>query len=255
MKKLLNFITKFQLKEEGFTLIETIAVLLISGILIASLTLLTGQWLKSWDRGVRRLQTAEMLAVGLNRLEADIESALPLPPLGPKPIPSFIGSEDTIVFVRSAAERSNTNLLEFIKIKAEPDGSILRERAPYDPNLSPDAVTTQDAVKLIDLPFKGSFEFRNDAGKWSSEWSAPNLPSSVRILIKGQKSKNLEKVSLVVGTKVSVPAACANAGNYTACKAIATGQPVPSQGPNPSKPNSQTPNQNQAPKQPQGNED
>lgn len=246
MKKVLNTLLKNQGKEDGFTLIETIAVLLISGILIASLTILTGQWLKSWDRGVRRLQTAEMLAVGLNRLVADIESALPLSPIGGAKLnPSFVGSEDSMVFVRTAAERSNATALEFVKISAEPNGSILRERAPFDPKEALDTVSTEDTVKLIDPPFSGSFEYRDEAGKWSDEWSAPNLPSSVRILIKGGKSKIFEKISMVVGTKVTVPAVCVSAQNYPTCKALATGQQVPPPGPNNAKPKNQPINPNQ----------
>lgn len=229
--------------ECGFTLIESIAVLLISGILIASVTLLTGQWLKSWDRGVRRLQTAEMLAVGINRLVDDIESALPLSTLGPKPIPSFIGSEDSMIFVRNAKERSNSPTLELIKISAESDGSILRERAPYDPLTPPDTATTDDTVKVIDLPFTATFEFKDDAGKWSNEWSAPTVPSSVRILLKGPKTGYFEKISMVIGTKVTVPTICATATSYSTCKALATGKPVAM--PTPMAPRPQTVNPNQ----------
>lgn len=232
--------------EYGFTLIETLAVLLISGILVASLTLLTGQWLKSWDRGVKRLQTAEMLTVGINRIAADIETALPLSTPGPKLTPSFLGAEDTIVLVRTASERSNSRLLEFVKITAEQNGSILRESAPYDPLIPLDTVDTGDAVKLIDMPYTATFEFKDESGKWDSSWSALTLPTSVRVLLKGQKSGYFEKISIVIGTKINIPSLCVTATSYSACKALATGQPpTPSATTNSPSSNTQTGNQNQ----------
>src|SRR5258708_27039424 len=59
----------------GFTLIEALLATLLMAIIMGALAKVTSQWLRSWDRGFTRIQSVDLLAVGLDRLVADIAAA------------------------------------------------------------------------------------------------------------------------------------------------------------------------------------
>src|SRR5258705_216438 len=55
----------------GFTLIEALLATLLMAIIMGALAQMTSQWLRSWDRGFTRIQSVDLLAVGLDRLVED----------------------------------------------------------------------------------------------------------------------------------------------------------------------------------------
>jgi len=59
----------------GFTLIEALLATLLMAIIMGALAKVTSQWLRSWDRGFARIQSVDLLAVGLDRLVADVAAA------------------------------------------------------------------------------------------------------------------------------------------------------------------------------------
>ena len=42
--------------ERGFTLIETLVALALTGLVLSALASITAQWLPNWNRGVDRIQ-------------------------------------------------------------------------------------------------------------------------------------------------------------------------------------------------------
>ena len=59
----------------GFTLFEALVSLALMGLIVASLSAVTGQWLPNWRHGFGRVQSLESLDVGLQRLVDDLEAA------------------------------------------------------------------------------------------------------------------------------------------------------------------------------------
>ena len=49
-------------REGGFTLIETIVALALTGLVLSALASITAQWLPSWNRGVDRIQRNDSAA-------------------------------------------------------------------------------------------------------------------------------------------------------------------------------------------------
>src|SRR5205085_7223546 len=58
--------------EAGFTLIEVLLATLLMTVILAALATVTSQWLPNWNRGIARVQRAEKLAIGLDRIAADL---------------------------------------------------------------------------------------------------------------------------------------------------------------------------------------
>jgi general secretion pathway protein J len=65
--------------EAGFTLIEVLLATLLMTVILAGLATITAQWLPNWNRGMVRVQRAERLAIGLERVAADLSVAEMIP--------------------------------------------------------------------------------------------------------------------------------------------------------------------------------
>ena len=60
--------------ETGFTLIEVLIATLLMTVILGALATVTSQWLPNWNRGMARVQRAERLALGLERIAADLSA-------------------------------------------------------------------------------------------------------------------------------------------------------------------------------------
>src|SRR5450756_2114637 len=119
--------------EAGFTLIEVLVATLLMTVILMALATVTSQWLPNWNRGMARVQRAERLSMGLDRIVADLSAAEMLPINGDAKVPLFEGSELAVTFVRSAVGPNTRPGLEIIRLveKADDQGlAMVRERAP-----------------------------------------------------------------------------------------------------------------------------
>src|SRR3954453_1897751 len=113
--------------EAGFTLIEVLMATLLMATILAGLATVTSQWLPNWNRGMARVQRAERLALGLDRIVADLSVAEMIPVNGDARTPLFEGSELAITFVRTAVGPQARPGLEIIRLieKADDQGLAL----------------------------------------------------------------------------------------------------------------------------------
>jgi len=65
--------------EAGFTLMEVLLATLLTTIILAALATVTAQWLPNWNRGMVHVQRAERLAMGMERIIADLSVAEMVP--------------------------------------------------------------------------------------------------------------------------------------------------------------------------------
>ena len=122
--------------EAGFTLIEVLVATLLMTVILAALATVTAQWLPNWNRGMARVQRAERLALGLDRVVADLSVAEMMPINGDAKVPLFEGTELAVTFVRTAVGPNTRPGLEIIRLveKADSQGlALVRERAPFAP--------------------------------------------------------------------------------------------------------------------------
>src|SRR5260221_8757946 len=102
--------------EAGFTLIETLVALALTGLVLSALANITAQWLPNWNRGMDRIQGSESIGLALQRICADLAAAEYVPANREQRQPLFDGSELSVTFVRTALGPNARPGLEVVRI-------------------------------------------------------------------------------------------------------------------------------------------
>jgi len=207
--------------EAGFTLIEVLMATLLMTVILAALATVTSQWLPNWNRGMTRVQRAERLALGLDRIVADLSVAEMIPMSGDARTPLFEGSELAVTFVRTAVGPNTRPGLEIVRLveKADNQGlAMVRERAPFAPMASDAQIRFADQVVLIRLPFRVTFSYAGPDQVWQPDWRGQmQLPDKVRIAVRDSATGQVLAVSSATIVHVNAWAECARAKNASAC--------------------------------------
>ncbi len=207
--------------EAGFTLLEVLLATLLMTVILAALATVTAQWLPNWNRGIARVQRAERLATGLERIVADLTVAEQIAVNGDARVPLFDGAELSVTFLRTALGPSIRPGLEFVRLieKADAQGlAMVRERAPFQPMPSDGQIRFVDQVVLVRAPFRVSFAYAGPDGQWQPTWRGqPQLPDRVRITVRDSATGQVLAVSGAVVPRITAPAECARAKNPAAC--------------------------------------
>lgn len=213
--------------EAGFTLLEVLLATLLMTVILAALATVTAQWLPNWNRGIARVQRAERLATGLDRVVADLSVAEQMTVNGDAKAPLFDGAELSVTFLRTALGPSARPGLEFIRLieKADAQGlALVRERAPFQPMPTDAQIRFVDQVVLIRAPFRVSFSYAGPDGQWQPVWRGqPQLPDRIRITVRDGASGQVLAVSAAAVPHINAPAECARAKNAATC--VARGRP------------------------------
>ena len=209
--------------DAGFTLIEVLMATLLMTVILGALATVTAQWLPNWNRGMARVQRSERLALGLERIAADLSVAEMIPLNADTKAPLFEGSELSVTFVRTAVGPSTRPGLEIVRLveKADSQGlALVRERAPFAPMPSDAQVQLADPVVLIRLPFRVTFSYSGPDQIWQPVWRGQmQLPDMIRIAVRDAASGQVLAVSSAAIVHVNAPAECARAKNAQQCLA------------------------------------
>jgi general secretion pathway protein J len=209
--------------EAGFTLIEVLMATLLMTVILGALATVTAQWLPNWNRGMARVQRAERLAVGLERIAADLSVAEMIPINGEARTPLFDGAELSVTFVRTAVGPNTRPGLEIIRLmeKADDQGlALVRERASFAPMPADAQIRFADQVVLIRSPFRVSFSYAGADQVWQKEWRGrKQLPDMVRISVRDIANGQVLAVSSAAIVHVNAPVECARAKNPSQCMA------------------------------------
>ena len=201
----------------GFSLIEAMAALALTAIIIMALSSVAGQWLPNWRRGFVELQRADLLGVGLERLVDDLSAAEYVTPSAGAPAPLFEGDASSVVFVRSAIGPDAYPHLEIVRlaeIKEDRGLAMVRTRArfaptaPKPPGAPAQAIAFGDPVTLIRAPFHISFAYAGPDRVWLPSWQGrKQLPEAVRISVRDTVANRVLAASTVARVKVTAPGA------------------------------------------------
>jgi general secretion pathway protein J len=236
--------------EAGFTLIEALAALALTGLVLSALANITSQWLPNWNRGMDRIQRSEAIGLALQRIGADLAAAEYVPASREQQKPLFDGSELSVMFVRTALGPNARVGLDVVRIGETTDRQGLvavRSRAPFGPLLPVASVSEQlqfgDPVVLFRAPFRLSFSYAGKDRVWNSSWhDAERLPAEIMLTVRDAATENVLSVSTVVSVHADAPAvaaSCTQAGND--CKSDSSGKNSKDAAKDPSAANSASP--------------
>jgi general secretion pathway protein J len=207
--------------QAGFTLIEVLMATLLMTVILAALATVTAQWLPNWNRGMARVQRAERLALGLERIAADLSVAEMIPINSDAKTPLFEGSELAVTFVRTAVgpnARPGLEIVRFIE-KADDQGlAMVRERAAFTPMPADAQIRFADQVVLIRQPFRVTFSYAGPDQVWQPNWRGQTqLPDHIRIAVRDAATGQVLAVSSAAIVHVNAPAECARAKDAREC--------------------------------------
>ena len=209
--------------EAGFTLIEVLIATLLMTVILGALATVTSQWLPNWNRGMARVQRAERLAIGLERIAADLSVAEMMPINGDARTPLFEGSELSVTFVRTAVGPSARPGLEIVRFieKADDRGlAMVRERAPFSPRPTDAQIRFADQVVLIREPFRLTFSYAGTDHVWLPDWRGQKqLPDTIRIAVRDGATGAVLAVSGAAVVHVNAWPQCARSKSASACMA------------------------------------
>jgi general secretion pathway protein J len=205
--------------ERGFTLIEAIIALALTGLVLSALANITAQWLPNWNRGLGRVQRSETIGIALQRIGADLAAAEYVPVNRNSHRLLFEGSELSVTFVRTALGPNagpgldivrlgeTTERREFVTVRSRarfvplPDGSSLSEQLHFS-----------DPVVLLRAPFRLSFAYAGPERVWKNAWhEAGKLPAMIRLTVRDAASERVLSVSTIAPIHVQLPSDCARA--------------------------------------------
>lgn len=200
--------------EAGFTLIEALVALALTGLLLSALATLTAQWLPNWNRGLDRIQNNEQIAIAMQRIAADLSAAEYVPPGGEHKKPLFDGSALSVTFVRTALGPNVGIGLDIVRIGETTDrGRLVTVRtrapfAPFPPGVSPsEQIHATDPVVLLREPLRLSFAYAGSDRIFRDDWhDQDKLPAAIMLTLREATSERVLSASTVAPIHVNAPA-------------------------------------------------
>lgn len=225
--KALRAIARHSLAQHGFSLIETLVAVALMGLILSILAVVTAQWSPHWQAGFSRLQRAELVGLGLDRVASDLAAAEFIAPIG-SDRPLFYGSGSAVTFIRSPigpkpSSGAAPTGLEIIRFaNSEKEGGLVRSRVAFSPAASAgvraEDFEFSDAALLLRAPLRLSFAFAGPERNWADSWdSATGLPTAVRITVSNADSDEILVVSTATLIHINAPAACASSTPSSQC--------------------------------------
>jgi general secretion pathway protein J len=206
--------------EAGFTLIEALAALALTGLVLSALATLTAQWFPNWNRGIDRIQHSELIGIAMQRIAADLAAAEYVPANRETKKPLFEGSAQSVTFVRTALGPNAAIGLDLVRIgEATDQGHLvtLRSRAPFaplPPGVLPSAqVHLSGAVVLLRPPLKLSFAYAGPDQVFRDNWvNADKLPAAIMLTVR-DSSGAVVSASTVTPVHIDAPASGGKSGS------------------------------------------
>jgi general secretion pathway protein J len=202
--------------ERGFTLIEAIVALALTGLVLSALAGITAQWLPNWNRGIGRLERGEAVGIALQRIADDLAAAEYVTANRDSRRPLFDGTELSVTFVRTALGPNAGTGLDVVRLGETMDHRefvTARSRARFAPLPAGASLSEQlhftDPVVLLRAPFRLSFAYAGVDREWKSSWrGSDKLPAMIRLVVRDAASERVLSVSTIVPIHAQVPSDC-----------------------------------------------
>lgn len=204
--------------QAGFSLLEVLAALVVTMLLVLALTPFIGQMLSTWARGSETARLVELMTRGVDVLRSDLRHAIVW--TGNKESDTaaqFRGSEFALSFLAATGLGPGRDGVQMISITVAPsaDGRALVRRSAPPPGPTPGVFA--DPVVLFSGPFSYRFTYTSRKGQDVSVWTdARELPARVALAIVGENGPIL-KAPLEFPVLASLSAACLADKNQPGC--------------------------------------
>jgi prepilin-type N-terminal cleavage/methylation domain-containing protein len=220
-------------RRDGFTLIEVLAALAVSSVIIAATVTLIHMVAGNFDRGTRGVDAADSLMLAVQRLASDFSSAgYVVWTTQTGPALAFKAEQDDgekparIIFVSGRSSESGLRTDEVVSLTIEQTDEatrLVRRRAAWTgPDTLIDHLSPQDAVVLLEGNLDISFVFgRLAPGRglvWSTAWiGETTLPRFVRLVLRDRATgaNPLGEADFIV--RADAPLACGRSDAGTDC--------------------------------------
>jgi len=205
----------------GFTLIETLAALALTGLVLSALATLTAQWLPNWNRGFDRIQQSELIGISMQRIVADLAAAEFVPANRASKKPLFEGTALAVTFVRTALGPNVGSGLDVVRLSETTDqGRVVtvRSRAPFAPLPSgvsslTEQIRVSDPVVLLRPPLRISFAYAGPDRVFRDDWlDMDALPTAIMLTLRDATSERVLSMSTVAPVHVNAPARSGKSG-------------------------------------------
>ena len=199
----------------GFTLVEALLATALMGVILAAIATVTSQWLPNWNRGFDRVQRTDTLAVGLERIVADIAAAEFISAGAGIRQPVFDGTELSVTFLRTAIGPNTRPGLELVRIReigGDKGLMTVRTRARFVPR-GRDGFDAQpapgDPVVLVRTPYRVTFSYAGADRVWRNVWRGEGrLPKAIRVQLRDAATDRTLSVSTATIVHADMPADC-----------------------------------------------
>ena len=204
-------------RDGGFALIESIAVLALSSLVLLTLVIATDIVARGSGAAARRANDLETLSTGFAALRRDIESAQHVR-VGPPAAQSlmFVGRPDAvgIVVAEEGDDDSTSDSMLWIEAEYEDERGVLRRSSsPLLPETQgfSDAAFTDPAL-LLTGPWRYRFSFadaKDGTLRWLNRWSATSrMPVAIRLEVLGRSGGDPVAPPLVVRVRADSDGQC-----------------------------------------------
>jgi hypothetical protein len=193
----------------GFSLLEVLASLVVTTLLVVALTPLTTQMLATWSRGSEAASLVELQTRGLNALRDDLTYAIVWRGFGQaEDSLGFRGNETSMSFPVAAGLTESRDGLEMIAINVtnSADGrALIRRRAAI---IGTSRTAFVDPVVLVSGPFRYFLRYYSESGNETAVWSdLYSLPARVSLNIVDERNRR-SVVSVQLPVLASISSAC-----------------------------------------------
>jgi hypothetical protein len=195
--------------EAGFSLIEVLAALVVTTLLVLALTPLVGQMLATWSRGSEASRAVELESRGVGVIRRDLREALSWAGFGKmEDLILFRGTETSMSFPIVSGLAPGRNGVEMVlyTVDSSRNGRALVRR--HAPLIGSTYGTFSDPVVVFSGAYKYLFRYQSRDGRTLPFWiNRPELPGRVDLVIADERGP-VFTAPLEMPVLASVSAAC-----------------------------------------------
>lgn len=203
-------------RRAGFTLIEVVVALAITGLFIAAFGEMMAVATRSWQRGSALVSASEMTLRGVRQIARDLQGVRVMLIGGTtKPHVLFDGDANVLRFVTAAENQANAKAGAIeIAILFDDDRTVIRRRSvgwgPSDVDFA--SLAWRDPVILLQGRYEAHFSFASIKGTsvvWRENWGQEsNLPRLVKLTLTNRETGVPVTAPIIVPLLADVDAAC-----------------------------------------------
>jgi type II secretory pathway component PulJ len=210
--------TQKKTAEGGFSLVEVLAALVVTLLLVVALTPFVRHVLATWARGTETARFVELVTRGVAALRQDLRHAIVWTGFGEREnLLLFGGNEASMSLPVATGLGPGRDGLEMISVTVDTsrDGrALVRRRALL---VGSTYVSFRDPVVPLSGPFRYVFRYFPREAAWMPVWNnAHELPARVELTIIGEKGP-IFSAPLELPLLASMSAGCLTSSNLPGC--------------------------------------